>query len=223
MAIKDFYEAIGDKKAPRDVYEVATKLVYRDFITVGLLVPRLKIKNKTKIKTLGDIVPDCWIYIQEREVKVGRLQIFNNWSPYMVKDPTNTVWIGMEYFVNEGGELWTLNDDVFIKMAIEELSKIGVIDANDVLDSVRVNVLKAYPAYFGSYERFDIVRKHLSSIDNLYCLGRNGQHRYNNMDHSMMTAMVAVDSIIDPSTTPKEDIWNVNTEKQYHETKTNPK
>ncbi|MEG2003533.1 MAG: hypothetical protein RR057_02920, partial [Clostridia bacterium] len=192
-------------------------LPYRDFITVGLLVNKLKIKNETKMKTLSNIVPDCWIYIQERDVKLGRLQIFNNWSPYMVENPENTVWIGLEYFCNEGDEMWNSSDNDFIKMATDELEHIGIIDKNDVLDSVRVKVKKAYPSYFGSYEKFDIVKKYLENISNLYCIGRNGQHRYNNMDHSMLTAMEAVLSI--KNGTDKNIIWDVNTEKDYHEKK----
>jgi protoporphyrinogen oxidase len=110
MPIKDLYLCIGENKVPKEVYDVATNLLYRDFITVGLLLNKLKIKNKTKHKTLNNIVPDCWIYIQEREVKLGRLQIFNNWSPYMLEDPENTIWIGLEYFCNEGDSMWNMED-----------------------------------------------------------------------------------------------------------------
>ena len=220
MPIKDLVSSIGAASATEEVAEIARGLVYRDFITVGVLVPRLKIVNKTKIRTMSNIVPDCWIYVQEKDVKVGRLQIFNNWSPYMVDDPLNTVWIGMEYFVNEGDELWRMKQGDFIKMAIDELVKIGIIEnAAIVLDATQAKVEKAYPAYFGTYEKFDKVKEFLSSIENLYCVGRNGQHRYNNMDHSMMTAIVAVSSIIDGEKVPKDMIWTVNTEKEYHEAK----
>ncbi len=218
MPIKDLFEAIGEDVAPKDAYETAVNLPYRDFITVGLLVDKLKVQNKTKIKTVNNIVPDCWIYVQERDVKLGRIQIFNNWSPYMVSDE-NKVWIGLEYFCNEGDEMWTSPDEEFIAKAIDELVKINVIESKEnVFDSTIVHVKKAYPAYFGTYEKFDCVKEYLNTIDNLYCVGRNGQHRYNNMDHSMATAIVAVDGII-AGKTDKSELWEVNTEKEYHEEK----
>ena len=219
MPLKDLYEAFGKGNVPEKPYEVATNLVYRDFITVGLLLKKLKIENKTKIKTVSNIVPDTWIYVQEREVKLGRLQIFNNWSPYMVKDLENTVWIGMEYFANEGDELWEMDKDKFIEMAIDELAKINVIDKEDVLDATQIKIKKAYPAYFDTYKEINVVQEHLIGIENLYCVGRNGQHRYNNMDHSMLTAIDAVKSIIDPASFNRADIWKVNTETDYHEAK----
>lgn len=219
MPIKDLVNSL-DCEVPEDVRNIATNLPYRDFITVGLLVDKLKIKNETNTKTLGNIVPDCWIYIQERSVKLGRLQIFNNWSPYMVKDPEHTVWIGLEYFCNEGDEMWNTPPDKFIEFAKNELDSIQVIDKNDVMDSVCVKVKKAYPAYFGTYAEFQKVREYLDTIDNLYCVGRNGQHRYNNMDHSMLTAMEAV-SIIRSGSKNKDSLWSVNTEKEYHEQKSN--
>jgi protoporphyrinogen oxidase len=216
MPISDLIKSI-DTSVPENVYEIAAQLPYRDFITVGLLVNKLKLKNTTKIKTVSDIVPDCWIYVQEPDVKIGRLQVFNNWSPYMVKDFENTVWIGLEYFCNQGDELWEMTDDEFMDFAIDEVVRIGIIQKEDVLDKTRVCVEKAYPAYFGVYEQFDLVKDFLNSIDNLYCIGRNGQHRYNNMDHSMLTAMEAVNSIING--VGKEKIWDVNTEVNYHEHK----
>ncbi len=217
MPIKDLVNGMGDAPA-EEVRNIANGLPYRDFMTVGLLVNRLKLENKTKFATVGNIVPDCWIYIQEREVRLGRLQIFNNWSPYMVKDPENTVWIGLEYFCNEGDEYWTMEDGDFIKFAIAELSKIGIIDESDVLDSVRIKVKKAYPAYFGVYSEFPKVREYLSSLGNLWCIGRNGQHKYNNMDHSMLTAIEAV-RCVKNGVTDKTAVWEVNTEKEYHEEK----
>ncbi len=216
MPIKDLVAGITN--APANVREVAEGLPYRDFITVGLLVDKLKLINKTKIKTVGNIVPDCWIYVQERDVKLGRIQIFNNWSPYMVEDNENKVWIGLEYFCNEGDEMWNMSDDEYIKFAIDELVKIDIIDREDVSDAVRLRVKKAYPAYFGVYSRFDEVKDYLDSYKNLFCVGRNGQHRYNNMDHSMVTAMEAVKCIADGST-DKTAVWGVNTEKEYHEEK----
>lgn len=217
MPIKDLISDMG-KIVPNNISTIAKNLPYRDFITIGILVNKLKIKNTTKIKTLNNIIPDCWIYIQEKDVKIGRLQIFNNWSPYMVNDPQNTVWIGLEYFCNELDELWNMSDKDFIDMAVNELKKIGVIDNyQPILDSCRIKVKKAYPAYFGTYCEFDKVKEYLNIFDNLYCIGRNGQHRYNNMDHSMLTAIEAVKCITKNSS--KENVWLVNTEKDYHEGK----
>ena len=216
MAVKDFLAVYGGD-IPADVKQIAAELPYRDFITVGLLVNKLKLRNTTHYKTVGNIVPDCWIYIQEHGVKLGRLQIFNNWSPYMVKDLEHTVWIGLEYFCNEGDVLWQKSQKDFVDMAIGELAKIGVIAQEDVLDSTYAKVKKAYPAYFGSYKDFAKVRTYLQSIDGLYCIGRNGQHRYNNMDHSMLTAMEAVKAV--QGLVPKNSIWNVNVEQEYHEEK----
>ncbi len=217
MPIKDLSAALGND-VPNTVKEIAENLPYRDFITVGLLVNRLLLENKTNHKTLGNIVPDCWIYIQEGDVKLGRLQIFNNWSPYMVKDPENTVWIGLEYFCTEGDELWSKTEKEFTDFAVDELSKIGIINKTDVLDSFHLKQKKAYPAYFGSYRDFPKVREYLDSFDNLYCIGRNGMHRYNNMDHSMLTAIEAVKCIRE-NISSKESIWDVNTEQEYHEEK----
>jgi len=221
MPVKDLVLAInagGGEKAPEHITKNASELPYRDFITVGLLLKKLKLINKTKIKTFQNIVPDCWIYIQERDVRIGRLQIFNNWSPYMVKNPENTVWIGLEYFCNEGDTLWNLSREDFINLAISELVKINIIDKEDVLDATQVKIEKAYPAYFGSYDEMGSIRNYLDAIDNLYCIGRNGQHKYNNMDHSMLTAMEAV-GLIKSGGGDKSSIWNVNTEEEYHEGK----
>ena len=178
----------------------------------------MRIDNKTHLKTYKNRVPDTWIYLQERDVKIGRLQVFNNWSPYMVKDYENTVWIGLEYFCNEGDDLWNMDKQDFINMAIDELCKIEVIEREDVLDACQVKMKKAYPSYYGSYYELDEVKKFLDGIENLYCMGRNGQHRYNNMDHSMLTAIETVKQIMSGNT-DKSVIWSVNTEEDYHETK----
>ncbi|MBQ4439596.1 MAG: NAD(P)/FAD-dependent oxidoreductase [Kiritimatiellae bacterium] len=216
MPIKDLVAAFGD--APEDVSRIASELPYRDFITVGLLVDRLAIGNKTKLKTVNNIVPDTWIYVQERDVRMGRIQIFNNWSPYMVDDVTRHVWIGLEYFCTEGDWMWSAGDEEFIAMATKELRQIGVLGADEsVRKSVRIKVKKAYPAYFGSYGEFGKVREWLDGFGNLYCIGRNGQHRYNNMDHSMLCGMEAVRALL--GETGKSAVWNVNTEEEYHEGK----
>lgn len=218
MPIKDLINAIKGIDIPDNVKRIANDLPYRDFITVGLCLSKLKIKNKTHLKTYKNRVPDTWIYIQERDVKIGRLQVFNNWSPYMVKDYENTVWIGLEYFCTEGDKLWNMGKQEFINMAIDELCKIDVIEREDVLDACQVKVKKAYPSYYGSYYELDEVKHFLNGIENLYCMGRNGQHRYNNMDHSMLTAIETVNHIITDNR-DKSSIWAVNTEEEYHETK----
>ncbi len=218
MPIKDLVAGMKGDKVPEEVKKIASELPYRDFMTVGVLVNKLKIKNTTGRKTLAGLVPDTWIYIQERDVEMGRLQIFNNWSPYMVSDPENTVWIGLEYFCNEGDEMWNMPDGEFCDFAVGELEKIGIIDSADVIKTKRIKIKKAYPAYFGVYKDFDKVREYLDLFENLYCIGRNGQHRYNNMDHSMLTAFEAVGSI-KAGKHEKENVWNVNTEKEYHEKK----
>ncbi len=218
MPISELVTGIKGEEVPKDVYATAKGLPYRDFVTVGLLVNKLNLKNKTKIKTLGNIVPDCWIYVQDRDVKLGRIQIFNNWSPYMVSDPQNKVWIGLEYFCKENDSFWNKTNDELVSFAATELKKMGVIDSADVLYSHCERVKKAYPAYFDTYANIDCVIDYLNIIDNLYCIGRNGQHRYNNMDHSMLTAMRTVETI-DNNIKDKSSIWNVNVEKEYHEKK----
>jgi len=214
MPVKDLINSFQGE-VPLEVQKIAQGLSYRDFITVGLLLKRLNIKNESKIKTINDLVPDNWIYIQERDVKLGRLQIFNNWSPYLVKDYKN-VWIGLEYFCNEGDQLWNMTDDAFTSFAVDELAKINIILKEDVEDSVVIRVPKTYPAYFGTYDRFPVIQEFTDKFENLFLMGRNGMHRYNNMDHSMLTAMAAVDNIIKGSVS-KDNLWGVNAEEEYHE------
>ncbi|MCC7550830.1 MAG: NAD(P)/FAD-dependent oxidoreductase [Methanobacterium sp.] len=214
MPVRDLVNAFKFD-VPENVQNVANDLMYRDFITVGLLLDELKIKNETKTSTVNNIVPDNWIYIQERDVKLGRLQIFNNWSPYMVQDSEH-VWIGLEYFCNEGDDLWNMSEQDFSDFAIAELAKIDIIDPKKVQDSVVIKVKKTYPAYFGSYHQFHLIREFTDSFENLFLIGRNGMHRYNNMDHSMLTAMAAVDNII-KGTTSKDNLWQINAEDDYHE------
>ncbi len=219
MPLKDLICSIEGIEIPQQIIKAASTLPYRDFITVGLLVDKLKIRNTTKLETFKNRIPDTWIYVQERDVKLGRIQVFNNWSPYMVADYDNKMWIGLEYFCFEGDELWQMSDTEFIEMAVSELEKIDIVDRHDVEDAVRIRVKKAYPAYYGAYSEMPAIRAFLNNIENLYCIGRNGQHRYNNMDHSMLTAMKAVDAILSGNDADKATIWNVNTEEDYHETK----
>ena len=212
--VKEIMRAF-DVTPPEKVLEISDGLAYRDFVTVGLLVRSLLIHEDTPQGK--KLISDNWIYIQDAEVLLGRLQIFNNWSPYMVADPANA-WLGLEYFCNESDEIWSLSDEAMVALATRELSKIGVIDAAEVLDSTVLRMKKTYPAYFGTYDRFGEVRDYVSRYTNLFLIGRNGMHRYNNQDHSMLTAMMAVDNII-AGRTDKTNLWEVNTEMEYHEEK----
>ena len=217
MPLKDLVGGMND--VPENPARIAKGLPYRDYMTLGVLVKKLNLVNKTNIKTVGNIVPDCWVYVQDRNVKMGRFQIYNNWSPYMVNDLENTVWLGLEYFCNENDELWNLSEIDFSKLCIDEMLKIGLIsDKNDVLDFHMEKVKKAYPAYFDTYTEINTLIEFLNTIENLYCIGRNGQHRYNNIDHSMMTSFETVKCIL-ANSNDKTSIWNVNTEKEYHEEK----
>ncbi len=216
MPVKDLVEGMND--VPADPLRIASGLPYRDYMTLGVLVPKLNLENKTNIKTIGNIVPDNWVYVQDRTVKMGRFQIYNNWSPYLVKDLENTVWVGLEYFCFEGDSMWNMTEDEFARMAIGEMVTLDLIStADDVMDYHMEKVKKAYPAYFDTYDEMDKLVDYLNTIDNLYCVGRNGQHRYNNIDHSMCTSFEAVKNILSGET-DRSNIWNVNTEKEYHET-----
>lgn len=202
-------------RPPERVVEVAEGLPYRDFITIGLLLKKLNVQDGRRTFSA---VPDNWIYIQEAGVRVGRVQIFNNWSPYLVADRKNTVWIGLEYFVNEGGDLWIKPDQELIQFGIREMEQIHFLRGEDVLDACVLRIPKAYPAYFGSYDQLSVVREFVQGIPNLFLIGRNGMHRYNNQDHSMLTSMTAVDNIV-AGRTDSSNIWEVNLEMVYHETK----
>lgn len=211
MPVKDFVNSL-DSAIPPEIKKISTGLIYRDFITVGLLVNKLKIKERD-----GSLVKDNWIYIQEPDVQIGRLQIFNNWSPFMVADQSK-VWIGLEYFCTEGDKLWNMSEKELIELGKRELEKIDIIKQEDVLDATTIKQEKAYPAYFGTYDQFDLVKDYLNTITNTFFIGRNGMHRYNNQDHSMLSAMHAVDNI-ENNISDKSNIWMVNTEKEYHEEK----
>ena len=217
MPLKDL--VAGMENVPEAPARIAAGLPYRDYITVGVLVPRLKLRNTTNRKTVSGIVPDEWVYVHDKSVKMGRFQIFNNWSPYLVKDLEHTVWVGLEYFCNEGDELWSMTDEAFAGMAAEETVKIGLIESTaTILDTHVERVPKAYPAYFDTYGEIGTLRAFLDSVPNLYCVGRNGQHRYNNIDHSMLTAMEAAACLISGNS-DRARLWNVNTEQEYHEEK----
>jgi protoporphyrinogen oxidase len=216
MPIKELVRAL-DAEIPANVREVSEGLQYRDFLTVGLLLKGLKVTDSNGNGNARRLIEDNWIYIQEPDVLAGRLQIFNNWSPHLVSQP-ETVWVGVEYFCYEGDELWRKPDVDMAEFARQELAKIGIIDANAVLDSTVIRMPKTYPAYFGAYSRFDEIREYLDAFPNLFLVGRNGMHKYNNQDHSMLTAMEAVDNII-TGRTDKSNLWQVNTEMEYHESK----
>ena len=217
MPIKDLVAGMND--VPEETAAIAAGLPYRDYMTVGVLIPHLNLENKTTFKTVGNIVPDNWVYVHDRNVQMGRFQIYNNWSPYLIKDLEHTIWMGLEYFCNEGDALWSMSDDDFAKLGIREMIAIHLIDKEeDVMDYHVERVKKAYPAYFDTYDHMDDLRAYLDSIPNLFCVGRNGQHRYNNIDHSMCTAFEAVKNIL-AGKTDRSNVWSVNTEQEYHEEK----
>ena len=211
MPVRELLRAI-DAPVPADVQAISNGLRYRDFITVGLLVDRLLITEPD-----GSTIKDTWIYIQEPDVLVGRLQIFNNWSPYMVADPSK-VWIGLEYFCCDTDPLWKRTDAEIANFAIGEVASIGILNPDEVRDFCVLRVPKTYPAYFGTYERFDEIVRYMERFENLFLVGRNGMHKYNNQDHSMLTAMMAVENIL-AGVKSKQNLWDVNTEQEYHEQK----
>jgi len=217
MPLKDLVTKMND--VPKKFLDIAAGLPYRDYMTVGVLLNHLNLKNETAIKTIGNIIPDDWVYVHDKKVKMGRFQIYNNWSPYLVKDIEHTIWMGLEYFCNEGDEMWSQSDEEFAKNAFAEMVKMKLIDSVDEVKDYHVErVKKAYPAYFDTYAQIEDLREYLNTIQNLFCVGRNGQHRYNNLDHSMCTSFETVKNILS-GTKDKSNIWNVNTEKEYHESK----
>ena len=214
MPVKELADSM-DPLAPAEIRNITSGLQYRDFMTVGLLCNRLKLADKMKNGT--GTVSDNWIYIQEPDVRVGRLQIFNNWSPYMVADPSKT-WIGLEYFCYQDDDLWNRRDSDMIELAKSELAKINILDPAEVIDGTVLRMPKTYPAYFGTYSEFPKVIEWANRFDNLFLIGRNGMHKYNNQDHSMLAAMIAVDNII-AGIRDRTNLWTLNTEMEYHEEK----
>ena len=214
MPVRDLVQALRPAPAP-EVVQIGSDLQYRDFITVGLLYRKLR-PTAASICQKTNLVPDNWIYIQEPGVKVGRLQIFNNWSPFMVADP-GTVWLGLEFFARDDDDLWALDDAQLKALAVREMRQLGLADESDALDATVIRMPKAYPGYFGSaYERFDEVREWLDGLTNLYLVGRNGMHRYNNQDHSMLSARIAAQGILRDRPS-HADVWAVNIDDEYHE------
>lgn len=216
MPISELVPALGS--ASPEVESIARNLPYRDLLTVNVLVDKMAIQNSSKIKTLGPYIPDVWIYVQERQVRMGRLEIYNNFSPYLLEDYREHAWLAVEYFCHAGDVIWSRPDADAINYCIDELKSSGILPEDvQVLDSVCTRTPKAYPAYFGVYSQFHEVRSYLDSFRNLYCVGRNGQHRYNNMDHSMMCGLLAARALLGISS--KSALWDVNTETEYHESK----
>jgi hypothetical protein len=186
---------------PPEVRAAAERLRYRDFLTVGLVVAR------------DDLFPDNWIYIHSDEVHVGRIQNYKNWSPEMVPEQGRSS-LGLEYFVNEGDRLWSMSDPELIALGTRECEQLGLASARDVVDGTVIRMSKAYPVYDESYgEAMATIRGWLAGIANLQSIGRNGQHRYNNQDHSMLTGVHAARNVVGAS----YDVWDVNVEPDYHE------
>lgn len=217
MPVKDLVAGLPD--APANIVRIAAGLPYREYRILGAVLKRLLLRNTTHVKTFGNIVPDDWIYVHDRSVRMGRFQISNNFSPYVVKNPEREVFVGLEYFCSEGDDLWEMSDAEFAALGIREMTALGMVEsAEDVVLTYSERVEKAYPAYFDTYDEFPKLREWLDTIPNLYCVGRNGQHRYNNMDHSMCTGFEAARAILAGSS-DRAALWNVNTEKEYHESK----
>ena len=204
MPITELFAAFT-QAPPQEVSAVAQHLTFRDFVTIGVLVEDAELLKLT----------DNWIYIHDPEVQVGRIQLFRNWSPYMVQSPNAQV-LGMEYFCNDTDPLWRMSEEDLGALASKELEHIGLSKHQALAYHVE-KVPKAYPVYSGVYKDFDIVKRYLNGIANLYPIGRNGMHRYNNQDHSMLTAMASVESIL--GNYPKEKVWDINAEEDYHEEK----
>ena len=200
MAMQDLVNALAPAP-PAAVLEAARGLRYRDFVTVALIV------------NAADLFPDNWIYVHDRDVRVGRIQNFKNWSPDMVPDPGKTC-LGLEYFCNQGDDLWSMDDRALVQLAARELGRLGLAREADVEDGAVVRVEKAYPVYDPGYEqRVAAIRAFVERLGNLQLIGRNGMHRYNNQDHSMLTAVLAVRNLLGE----RHDLWNVNVEQEYHE------
>lgn len=199
-----------DTHIPENIVDIREGLNYRDYILFGVMIPKEYMKRS---------LPDNWIYVQDDTVKLGRVQVYNNWSKTMVSG--DGIWLGLEYFCNEGDKLWGMEESEFLEMSLGELKKISLIkDAVFTPETYhKENVKKAYPVYNGAYDRLDEVQEYLKGLKNIFTVGRNGQHRYNNMDHSILTAMKAVEYIIGNPDVGYDDLWGVNTEENYHESK----
>jgi protoporphyrinogen oxidase len=211
IPVKTLISSLENIKIDDHAKEIAYGLHYRDFIIVGLL---FKKQGDININGLENLT-DNWIYLQDKNLVAGRLQIFNNWSPQMVAD-TNNIWLGVEYFCSESDAIWKMADSELAAFALKEIRKSELVQHELLLDSTVIKVPKAYPSYIGTYDQFPILQQFLDQIENLFLIGRNGMHRYNNTDHSMMTAITVVDNIINGQKN-RNNIWSVNMEKDFHE------
>ncbi len=216
MPIKTLFTNMND--VPQKIYNSAANLSYRDFILVNFVTKKINLKNNTKFPTINNIAPDSWIYLQDKGIKAGRLDIINNFSPYIVKNYKENVVINLEYFCNENDEFWNESDENIINFAVSELKKLSVIDDGDIKTSKVIRIKKAYPSYFGSgYDKFEQIKDYINTFDNLYCIGRNGQHKYNNMDHSVLSGLTASRVIMKDF--DKNILWGINTDSEYQEFK----
>lgn len=193
---------------PQNVQEVAEGLMYRNFRAAAILLNKMTLKNTSKLPSVNNILPDTWVYIQESDVQMGRMQIYNNWSPYLLQNQNN-VWIGFEYFGGDNDKIWNMSAAEFEKLAVSEGCKIGIIEEKDVLDVTSYKLEKAYPAYFGTYKRFDEIKNYLDTLSNLYPVGRNGLHKYINIDHVVLSGIAAADNIAQ-NMPDKDNIWNID-------------
>lgn len=217
MPVKSLLTNMND--VPQNILDIANNLIYRDFILVNYVTEKINLKNNTDVPTVNNIAPDSWIYLQDNDIKAGRLDIMNNFSPYIVKNFKDDFVINLEYFCNENDNFWSDTDENIINFGISELEKLNVTEKTRIKKSKVIRIKKAYPSYFGSYDKFDELKSYLNSIDNLYCVGRNGQHKYNNMDHSVLSGIVA--SKIISNNEDKNVLWDINTDSEYQETKLN--
>lgn len=216
MPVKNLFASFSSSP-PLLIKTIAENLKYRDYINVGILLNKMPLHNNSTISTLNNIIPDQWIYVQEKDLKIGRIDFFNNFSTAMLQDKKK-IWLSAEYFCTEGDNIWNLSDKDLIKLTLQELIKINFINLDDVIDAKILKQTKAYPAYFGSYSHFDQLKKYLHSYKNLFLVGRNGMHKYNNMDHSILSGLTAADLILSHQTS-KDILWNINTDQKYHESK----
>jgi len=216
MPVSDLIESLASQ-VPAEIQAIARGLPYVDSIIVGMLYRELLTKGENRQGSPTGLIPDNWIYIQDPKVRVSRVQIYNNWSPSMVAD-SGKVWLGVEFSCREGDKFWNDHDANIKKLAVEELNKLGIGGASDFLDGTVIRMRKTYPGYFASYNKFTQIRAYTDRFSNLFLIGRNGMHRYNNQDHSMMTAMVAVENIL-KGQRDKSNIWQVNTDVSYQEDK----
>ena len=217
IPVKNLVSGLTNIEIPSIVKDIASKLSYRNFIMVGLLFKKQNTSNGEGFEKLTD----NWIYLQDKNLVAGRLQIFNNWSPHMVEDKNN-LWVGMEFFCSESDPIWNSSREEMTTLALKEIRAIGLIQHETLIDSTVIKIPKAYPSYIGAYEQFSVIQEFLDRIENLYLTGRNGMHRYNNADHSMMTAMIAVENIIN-NQKDRSNIWAVNMEQDFHEESLKPK